>query len=87
MKKISEAMVPASRMLIHEFSKTENHGKMQATMITMYAGRIRSSRKWRQMVGIADLEVVFEAYPAGGDGLVKMKKVPIGNAQKPVSQA
>jgi hypothetical protein len=85
MKKISKAMVPASRMLIHEFSKTENYGKMHATMINLYAVRIRSSCEWKQMAAIANLEVVFEAYTAWGEGLVEMKKVPARNVQKSVS--
>ena len=75
MKKISDAMEPYSRLLIHEFSKNTTYGKMHATMIELYAGRIRSSREWKQMASIAGLEVTFEAYPVAGEGLVEMRKM------------
>lgn len=75
MKKISDAMAPHSRMLIHEFPKNRNYGKMHAAMIQMMGGRERSSREWKLMAGIAGLEVTFEAYPEAGEGLVEMRKV------------
>ena len=75
MKKISDAMTPYSRLLINEFSKNTTYGKMHATMIELYAGRIRSSREWKQMASIAGLEVTFEAYPIAGEGLVEMRKM------------
>ncbi|EXJ66424.1 uncharacterized protein A1O5_10576 [Cladophialophora psammophila CBS 110553] len=74
MKKISDAMAPYSRMLIHEFAKNATYGKMHATMIQLYAGRVRSSREWKQMAALAGLEVTFEAYPVAGEGLVEMRK-------------
>ena len=55
MKKIAKAMAPSSRMLIHEFTKNSTYGKMHATMITLYAGRIRSSREWKQMAALSGL--------------------------------
>ncbi|OAP64284.1 hypothetical protein AYL99_00256 [Fonsecaea erecta] len=75
MKKVSDAMAPYSRMLIHEFPKNSTYGKMHATMIQLYAGRIRSSREWKQMAALAGLEVTFEAYPIAGEGLVEMRKL------------
>ena len=75
MKKVSSAMAPYSRMLIHEFSKNSTYGKMHATMIELYAGRIRSSREWKQMAEMVGLEVTFEAYPIAGEGLVEMRKL------------
>lgn len=75
MKKIAAAMTPRSRMLIHEFSKNATYGKMHATMIELYAGRIRSSREWKQMAALSGLEVTFEAYPVAGEGLVEMRKL------------
>ncbi|KIW84905.1 hypothetical protein Z517_00293 [Fonsecaea pedrosoi CBS 271.37] len=75
MKKVSDAMAPYSRMLIHEFAKNATYGKMHATMIQLYAGRIRSSREWKQMAALAGLEVTFETYPVAGEGLVEMRKL------------
>lgn len=75
MKKISDAMAPYSTMLIHEFPKNVVYGKMHATMIELYAGRIRSSREWRQMAALVGLQVTFEAYPPAGEGLVEMRKL------------
>lgn len=73
MKKIAVAMGCRSRMLIHEFSKNATYGKMHATMIELYAGRIRSSREWKQMAALAGLEVTFEVYPPAGEGLIEMR--------------
>lgn len=75
MKKIAEAMGSCSRMLIHEFPKNATYGKMHATMIELYAGRIRSSREWKQMAALAGLEVTFEAYPLAGEGLIEMQRL------------
>ncbi|OAG34209.1 hypothetical protein AYO21_11654 [Fonsecaea monophora] len=75
MKKVSDAMAPYSCMLIHEFAKNATYGKMHATMIQLYAGRIRSSREWKQMAALAGLEVTFETYPVAGEGLVEMRKL------------
>jgi hypothetical protein len=79
MKKVADAMAPYSRMLIHEFAKNPTYGKMHATMITLYAGRIRSSREWKQMAALVGLEVTFEAYPEAGEGLVEMRKLRTAN--------
>ncbi|KAJ9244202.1 hypothetical protein DTO169E5_1807 [Paecilomyces variotii] len=75
LQKISKAMAPYSRLLIHEFSKNVNYGKMHATMISLYGGRLRSSREWKQMAGLCGLKVTFEAYPPAGEGLIEMRKV------------
>ncbi len=79
MKKVAGAMAPYSRMLIHEFAKNSTYGKMHATMITLYAGGIRSSREWKQMAALVGLEVTFEAYPVAGEGLVEMRKPRLAN--------
>ena len=79
MRKIADAMAPDSRMLIHEFAKNSVYGKMHATMIILYAGRIRSSREWKQMAALVGLEVTFEAYPVAGEGLVEMRKPRLAN--------
>ena len=80
MKKVSDSMAPYSRMLIHEFAKNSTYGKMQATMIMLYAGRVRSSREWKQMAALTGLEVTFEAYPVAGEGLVEMRKLRAAGA-------
>lgn len=77
MKKVADAMAPHSRMLIHEFAKNSTYGKMHATMITLYAGRIRSSTEWKQMAALVGLEVTFETYPVAGEGLVEMRKMSL----------
>ncbi|KIW70225.1 hypothetical protein, variant [Phialophora macrospora] len=79
MKKVADAMEPYSTMLIHEFAKNPTYGKMHATMITLYAGRIRSSREWKQMAALVGLEVTFEVYPVAGEGLVEMRKLRTAN--------
>jgi hypothetical protein len=75
LKKLSDAMKSYSRLLIHEFAKNSTYGKMHATMIQLYAGRVRSSREWKQLAGLAELKITFEAYPAAGEGLVEMRKI------------
>lgn len=75
MQKISRAMEPYSRLLVHEFSKNKNYGKMHATMISLYGGRLRSSSEWRRMATLCGLQVTFESYPDAGEGLVEMRKV------------
>ena len=75
MQKISKAMAPYSRLLIHEFSKNTNYGNMHAAMIEQFGGRERSSKEWKQMASMAGLKVTFEAYPVAGEGLVEMRKL------------
>jgi hypothetical protein len=75
LKKISEAMAPHSRLLIHEFAKNVNYAKMHAAMITLYGGRERSSAEWHQIADLAGLRVTFEAYPPFAEGLIEMRKV------------
>lgn len=75
MQKIAKAMAPHSRMLIHEFSKNQAYGKMSASMVVLFGGRIRSSREWHQMASLCGLKVEFEVYPALGEGLVEMRKI------------
>ncbi|KAF7166157.1 hypothetical protein CNMCM5623_010034 [Aspergillus felis] len=75
LKKVSDAMAPHSRLLIHEFAKNVNYAKMHAAMIALYGGRERSSTEWHQMAGLAGLRVTFEAYPPFGEGLIEMRMV------------
>ncbi|KAL1965294.1 hypothetical protein VTN77DRAFT_5896 [Rasamsonia byssochlamydoides] len=75
MQKISRAMAPYSRLLIHEFTKNKNYGKMHATMITLYGGRLRSSSEWKRLAALCGLTVTFEAYPEAGEGLIEMRKL------------
>lgn len=75
LQKIAAAMAPYSRLLIHEFTKNANYGKMHATMITLYAGRLRSSAEWKRMAALCGLQVMFEAYPPAGEGLIEMRKI------------
>jgi hypothetical protein len=75
MQKISDAMEPHSRLLIHEFSKNKNHGNIHATMIELFGGRERSSKEWKKLAAMARLRVTFEAYPDVGEGLVEMRKL------------
>ena len=75
MKKLSNAMATYSKLLIHEFAKNSTYGKMHATMIQLYAGRVRSSREWKEMAEFAGLRLTFEAYPVAGEGLVEMRKI------------
>ncbi|KAF7122641.1 hypothetical protein CNMCM5793_000666 [Aspergillus hiratsukae] len=55
LKKISEAMAPYSRLLIHGFAKNATYAKMHAAMIALYGGRERSSAEWHQMAELAGL--------------------------------
>lgn len=75
MKRIADAMKPQSRMLIHEFPKNTTYGKMHATMIELYAGRIRSSREWKKLAAMAGLQVTFEHYAVAGESLVEMMRL------------
>ncbi|RAH47326.1 putative O-methyltransferase [Aspergillus brunneoviolaceus CBS 621.78] len=75
LQKLSQAMHPQSRLLIHEFTKNANNAKMHASMIALFGGRERSASEWRQLAALAGLRVTFEAYPEGGEGLVKMRKL------------
>jgi len=75
MQKISRAMAPYSRLLIHEFSKTQKHGNLHAAMVSLYAGRVRGSMEWHRLATACCLEVTFEAYPPVHEGLIEMRKV------------
>lgn len=74
MQKISKAMAPYSRLLIHEFTKNITYGSMHAGMIVMYGGRERSSKEWHQLATMSGLKVTFEVHPVAGEGLVEMMK-------------
>ncbi|RAL07122.1 putative O-methyltransferase [Aspergillus homomorphus CBS 101889] len=79
LQKVSQAMNLQSRLLIHEFAKNVNNAKMHASMIVLFGGRERSATEWRQLAALAGLQVTFEAYPDGGEGLVEMRKLPTGH--------
>ncbi len=74
MQKISAAMAPYSRLLVHEFSKNVNYAKMHASMSVLFGGRERTGTEWRRMAALAGLEVTFEAYPELGEGLLEFRK-------------
>lgn len=75
MQKISRAMAPYSRLLIQEFAKNRSQGNMNAAMVSLYAGRLRSSMEWHRLAAACCFEVTFEAYPLAGEGLIEMRKV------------
>jgi hypothetical protein len=77
MQKVSKAMGKHSRLLIQEFTKNKSYGKMHATMITLYGGRLRSSLEWKRLADICGLKVTFEAYPEAGEGLIEMRKAEV----------
>ncbi|KKK13957.1 hypothetical protein ARAM_000205 [Aspergillus rambellii] len=74
LQKLSDAMAPYSRILVHEFTKNVNYALMHATMVALFGGRERTSREWHQMAALAGLQVTFEAYPEFGEGVVEFRK-------------
>ncbi|EED15930.1 O-methyltransferase, putative [Talaromyces stipitatus ATCC 10500] len=77
MQKVSKAMALYSRLIIQEFTKNKSYGKMHATMITLYGGRLRSSAEWKRLAALCGLRVTFEAYPEAGEGLIEMRKIVV----------
>lgn len=75
MQKVSRAMTSRSRLIIQEFTKNKSYGKMHATMITLYGGRLRASSEWKRLAALCGLKVTFEAYPEAGEGLIEMRKL------------
>ncbi|KAL4788321.1 hypothetical protein BJX76DRAFT_353349 [Aspergillus varians] len=74
LQKLSAAMAPYSRLLVHEFSKNVHYAKMHASMVALYGGRERTGAEWRRLAGLAGLKVTFEAYPELGEGVVEFRK-------------
>ncbi|KAL4866613.1 hypothetical protein BDV12DRAFT_198964 [Aspergillus spectabilis] len=74
LQRISKAMAPYSRLLVHEFSKNRNYAFMHASMVALYGGRERTGAEWRRMAALAGLKVTFEAYPELGEGVVEFRK-------------
>ncbi|KAL4915421.1 S-adenosyl-L-methionine-dependent methyltransferase [Aspergillus aurantiobrunneus] len=75
LQKLSDAMAPYSRVLIHERRK-DSVPLANATMILLYGGRERNADEWRQLAVLAGLKVTFVAFPAGSrQGLVEMRKL------------
>lgn len=75
LQKISRAMGPESRLLIHEYAKNMTYTSLHANMIALYGGRERSAPEWRQLASVAGLEITFEAYARAGESLVEMRRV------------
>ncbi|KAL5000148.1 S-adenosyl-L-methionine-dependent methyltransferase [Aspergillus recurvatus] len=75
LQKISDAMAPYSRLLVHEFSKNKNYAFMHASMVALYGGRERTSAEWRRMAALAGFRITFEAYPELGEGVVEFRKI------------
>ncbi|KAL2871902.1 putative O-methyltransferase [Aspergillus lucknowensis] len=74
LQKLSDAMAPHSRLLVHEFSKNVNYAFMHSSMVALYGGRERNSAEWRRMAALAGLKVTFEAYPELGEGVIEFRK-------------
>ncbi|KAJ5937023.1 hypothetical protein N7466_003473 [Penicillium verhagenii] len=75
LQKLSAAMAPTSRLLIVEYAKNMTYTHLHASMIALFGGRERSPLEWRQLAMVSGLEVTFEAYVAGGESLVEMRKI------------
>ncbi|KAJ5533687.1 hypothetical protein N7494_010239 [Penicillium frequentans] len=74
LQKLSQAMAPTSRLLIIEYAKNMTYTHLHASMIALFGGRERSASEWRQLAQVSGLQVTFEAYVAGGESLVEMRK-------------
>ncbi|KAJ6016667.1 hypothetical protein N7451_000046 [Penicillium sp. IBT 35674x] len=74
LQKLSQAMAPTSRLLIVEYAKNMTYTHLHASMIALFGGRERSASEWRQLAQVSGLKVTFEAYVAGGESLVEMRK-------------
>ncbi|KAK2805764.1 hypothetical protein FQN50_006040 [Emmonsiellopsis sp. PD_5] len=75
LQKLANAMAPHSRLLVHEFTKNLTYSYIEATMMLLYGGRIRSSREWSRLAALSGLGVTFEAYPPVGEGLIELRKI------------
>ncbi|KAL2864258.1 uncharacterized protein BJX67DRAFT_373972 [Aspergillus lucknowensis] len=74
LRKLSEAMAPYSRVLVHERRKAAVPGS-HAAMVVLYGGRERSVEEWNELVELAGLQVTFYAFPDDrGLGVVEMRK-------------
>ncbi|KAJ5660736.1 uncharacterized protein N7484_000108 [Penicillium longicatenatum] len=74
LQKLSQAMAPTSRLLIIEYAKNLTYTHLHASMIALFGGRERSASEWRQLAQVSGLQVTFEAYVAGGESLVEMRR-------------
>ncbi|KAL4950407.1 S-adenosyl-L-methionine-dependent methyltransferase [Aspergillus filifer] len=75
LQKLSVAMAPYSRILIHERLK-EDAPVGNATMVVLYGGRERNVSEWRQLADLAGLKVTFSAFlDKGRQGVIEMRKV------------
>ncbi|KAL4789101.1 hypothetical protein BDV19DRAFT_395362 [Aspergillus venezuelensis] len=75
LQKVSVAMAPYSRILIHERLK-EGAPAGNATMVVLFGGRERNVSEWRQLADLAGLKVTFSSFlNKGRQGLVEMRKI------------
>ncbi|KAL4939416.1 hypothetical protein BDV06DRAFT_225015 [Aspergillus oleicola] len=75
LQKLSIAMAPYSRILIHERLR-EGAPEGNATMVVLYGGRERNLGEWRQLAELAGLKVTFSGFPEGSrQGVVEMRKI------------
>ncbi|KAL4983009.1 S-adenosyl-L-methionine-dependent methyltransferase [Aspergillus falconensis] len=75
LQRISDAMAPYLRLLVHEFSKNKNYAFIHASMVALYGGRERTSAEWQRMAALAGFRITFEAYPELGEGVVEFRKI------------
>ncbi|KAL5048354.1 hypothetical protein BDW71DRAFT_196030 [Aspergillus fruticulosus] len=75
LQRISDAMAPYLRLLMHEFSKNKNYAFIHASMVALYGGRERTSAEWQRMAALAGFRITFEAYPELGEGVVEFRKI------------
>lgn len=74
LQKVAEAMTAESRLFVVEFSKHPEIAAFHASMIALYGGRERSSVEYKQMAGLAGLEVTFEGYRPFDECIIEMRK-------------
>lgn len=74
LQRISEAMEPHSRILIHELARSKDLALLHAAMMVLFGGRERTPEEFRKLAGSAGLRVTFEAFPPFGDGLIELMK-------------
>ena len=74
LQKVAKAMTADSRLFVVEFTKHTGLASVQASMISLYGGRERSSAEYKQMAELAGLEVTFEGYRFYDECVVEMRK-------------
>ncbi|KAL2833899.1 hypothetical protein BDW59DRAFT_179516 [Aspergillus cavernicola] len=75
LQKMSDAMEPHSRIMIHERRK-HAMADAHAAMIVLYEGREGSIDEWHLLAKLARLKLTFLGYPSGPErGAVEMRKI------------